>query len=366
MSAPRRLEVNEVWKSYGGDTYAVRDVSFILEPGEFLTLLGPSGSGKTTTLMMIAGFETISRGSIRIDGRDIADQLPERRNFGIVFQGYALFPHMNVAENVAFPLRMKGVGKRERLAKAGEMLEKVGLEAFANRRPHELSGGQQQRVALARALVFDPDALLLDEPLGALDRKLREQLQIEIKELQKRIGISVLLVTHDQEEAMMMSDRIAVMADGGIVQIGTPADVYLHPATPFVAGFLGETNFLPGTCQGIADGYVAVKFRNGEIGRARPPRFGGVPATGEKALVSIRPERVRLLKADETSDSVIEGRIVSGTFLGRHARYIVEAEGQQVVVSTTEWSEATALASGTAVRLGWSSDDAQSLIEEPR
>ena len=360
----RRLDVEGVWKSYGSGPFVVRDVSFMLEPGEFLTLLGPSGSGKTTILMLIAGFETLSLGRIRVDGRDIAGQPPEQRNFGIVFQGYALFPHMSVLDNVAFPLRMKGVGVQERQRQAIAMLEKVGLEGLGSRRPHELSGGQQQRVALARALVFAPDALLLDEPLGALDRQLREQLQIEIKEIQRRVGISVLLVTHDQDEAMMMSDRIAVMAEGEIVQIGSPSDLYLHPATPFVAGFLGETNLLPGTCRGVDGGHVVIEFRNGELGRARVPRFGGKPALGDRVLASIRPERMRILKPEESADSSIAGKVVSCAFLGRHARYVIHAENQSVVVSTIDWSETSALAAGTPVRLGWLSEDAQSLIDK--
>jgi putative spermidine/putrescine transport system ATP-binding protein len=362
----RRLDVEGVWKSYGNEHFVVRDVSFVLEPGEFLTLLGPSGSGKTTTLMLIAGFERISRGRILVDGQDIAGQPPEQRNFGIVFQGYALFPHMNVLDNVAFPLRMKGTGTRARQRQAMEMLEKVGLETLAARRPHELSGGQQQRVALARALVFAPDALLLDEPLAALDRKLREQLQIEIKEIQRRVGISVLLVTHDQDEAMMMSDRIAVMTEGEIVQIGSPSDVYLHPVTPFVAGFLGETNLLPGTCRGVDGNDVVVQFRNGELGRARIPRFGGKPAPGDPVLASIRPERMRILKPEDAADSCIEGKVVSCAFLGRHARYVIHAENQAVVVSTTDWSQTSALAAGTPVRLGWRSEDAQSLVDDGR
>ena len=360
----RRLDVEGVWKAYGGQPFVVRDVTFVLEPGEFLTLLGPSGSGKTTILMLIAGFESLSRGKIRVDGRDIIGQPPERRNFGIVFQGYALFPHMSVLDNVAFPLRMKGLGARERAKRAGEMLEKVGLDGLGSRRPHELSGGQQQRVALARALVFEPDALLLDEPLGALDRKLREQLQIEIKEIQRRVGVSVLLVTHDQDEAMMMSDRIAVMADGKIIQIGSPADVYLHPATPFVAGFLGETNLLPGTCCGLVGDHVVIRFRNGKLGHAGIPRFGGRPAPGDAVLASIRPERIRILKPGQSADSLIEGTVVSCAFLGRHARYVIDADSQLVVVSTTDWSQASALAPGTQVRLGWLSEDAQGLVDK--
>jgi putative spermidine/putrescine transport system ATP-binding protein len=360
----RRLDVEGAWKSYAGQPFVVRDVSFALEPGEFLTLLGPSGSGKTTILMLIAGFEALNRGRIRVDGRDITGQPPEQRNFGIVFQGYALFPHMSVLDNVAFPLRMKGVGATERQRRATEMLEKVGLHGLGSRRPHQLSGGQQQRVALARALVFEPDALLLDEPLGALDRKLREQLQVEIKEIQRRVGVSVLLVTHDQDEAMMMSDRIAVMTEGEIVQIGSPPDIYLHPATPFVAGFLGETNLLPGVCCGLEGDYVVIRFRNGELGRARSPRFGSRPAKGKAVLASVRPERMRILKPNEAADSCIDGKVVSCAFLGRHARYVIAAENQSVVVSTTDWSESSALAPGKSVRLGWQNEDAQSLLDK--
>jgi len=358
MSAGHHLTVDGIWKSYGHDTFVVRDVSFTVEPGEFVTLLGPSGSGKTSTLMMIAGFETPTRGSIRVDGQDIAGKPPEQRNFGIVFQGYALFPHMNVLENVGFPLRMRGIATRDRRRRAAEMLEKVDLSAFAHRRPYELSGGQQQRVALARALVFDPNALLLDEPLGALDRKLREQLQLEIKEIQRRVGISILLVTHDQDEAMMLSDRIAVMSEGEIVQIGTPADLYLHPATAFVAGFLGETNFLPAVCRGLEGNLLTVELTSGAIAHARPPRNGATPPPGAPTLLAIRPERLRLLQPQETADSVIEATAISSVFLGRHARTTLSAEGQTLIISTTDWPT---LPAGTTLRLGWSSDDAQCL-----
>ncbi len=328
MNVHRQIEVASVWKRYGADHYAVRDVSFRLHPGEFLTLLGPSGSGKTTILMMVAGFETPTKGEIRLGGADIAGQPPQRRNLGVVFQGYGLFPHMTVQQNVEFPLRMRSLPAAERRRRAADMLDKVGLAPFAGRRPRALSGGQQQRVALARALVFDPDALLLDEPLGALDRRLRETLQIEIKQIQQRLGISVLMVTHDQDEAMMMSDRIAVMHEGRIVQIGSPAEVYSRPATTFVAGFLGETNLLPGP--------------------------GG--------LLSVRPERVRFLAPGEPADTAVDGVVESGVFLGRHARYVVRACGRAVAVSTVE--PAISRPPGTAVRLGWSAEDAQSVVAD--
>ena len=357
--AGREVEVRGLWKSYGHGAYVVRDVSFALQRGEFLTLLGPSGSGKTTSLMMVAGFEKPTRGEILVDGHDVAQRPPEQRNFGVVFQGYALFPHKNVLENVEFGLRMKGVPPAARRRQAFDMIEKVGLANFAMRKPRELSGGQQQRVALARALVFEPDALLLDEPLSALDRKLRESLQNEIKELQKRFGISILFVTHDQDEAMMMSDRIAVMAEGRIVQIGSPSDVYLHPATPFVAGFLGETNLVPGTYRGADEGYAVVDFKAAARGRARLPADGRNLTAGEAVVVSVRPERVRLLT--HQAEPNFAGVVADCTFLGRHTRYRIQALGQALTVSVTEWSQTSALCAGAPVWLGWNAEDAQIL-----
>jgi putative spermidine/putrescine transport system ATP-binding protein len=357
----REVEVRGLWKSYGQGAYVVRDVSFALRRGEFLTLLGPSGSGKTTSLMMVAGFETPTRGEILVDGHDIARRPPEQRNFGVVFQGYALFPQKNVLENVEFGLRMKGVPPAARRRQALDMLDKVGLADFTARKPRELSGGQQQRVALARALVFEPDALLLDEPLSALDRKLRESLQNEIKELQKRFGISILFVTHDQDEAMMMSDRIAVMAEGRIVQVGSPSDVYLHPATPFVAGFLGETNFVPGTYRGTDDGYAVIDFKDATRGRARLPADGRKLTAGQAVVVSVRPERVRLLT--QQAEPNFAGIVTDCTFLGRHTRYRIQALGQVLTVSVTEWSPTSALGTGTPVRIGWAAEDAQILSE---
>ncbi|HTC09200.1 MAG TPA: ABC transporter ATP-binding protein [Acetobacteraceae bacterium] len=356
-----RVEVDQVWKSYTPGTHVVRDVSFSLAPGEFLTLLGPSGSGKTSTLMMVAGFEDPDRGAIRVDGRDVAGLPPERRNFGVVFQGYALFPHMSVLDNVAFPLRMKRIGAATRRRAALEMLEKVGLADFAARRPRALSGGQQQRVALARALVFEPDALLLDEPLGALDRQLREALQIEIKQIQRRVGVSILFVTHDQDEAMMMSDRIAVMDQGQIAQLGTPDQVYLHPETPFVASFLGETNLLRGVCVAPEEGYATVRFA-GAHGWARISRGRARPNDGDAVRVSLRPERIALLGANDHADCAVTGVLTDRVFLGRHTRLVVQALGQSVVVSTAALL-AGSLDVGASVRLGWSREDAQILHE---
>lgn len=357
--AGREVEARSLWKSYGQAVSVVRDVSFTLRRGEFLTLLGPSGSGKTTTLMMVAGFERPTRGEVLVNGQDITSSPPERRNFGVVFQGYALFPQKSVLENVEFGLRMKGVPFAARRRRALDMLDKVGLAGFTARKPRELSGGQQQRVALARALVFEPDALLLDEPLSALDRKLRESLQNEIKELQKRFGISILFVTHDQDEAMVMSDRIAVMAEGRILQIGSPSQVYLHPATPFVASFLGETNLVPGTYRGTDDGNAVVEFKDAVYGRARLPSDGRNLTAGEAVVVSVRPERVRLLTG--LAEPKFAGVVSDCTFMGRHTRYRVRALDQAFTISVTDWSPASALCAGTPVWVGWESEDAQIL-----
>ena len=357
VTAGRDLAVRGLWKSYGAGVHAVRDVSFDLHPGEFLTLLGPSGSGKTTTLLTVAGFETLDRGEICVDGRDIAALPPERRNFGVVFQGYALFPHMTVLDNVCFALRMRGMAGRERRRRGLAMIERVGLGPFASRLPRQLSGGQQQRVALARALVFEPDALLLDEPLGALDRKLREELQAEIKAIQKRVGISILFVTHDQEEAMSMSDRVAVMSEGGIVQLGTPSEVYLHPRTAFVAGFLGETNMVSGTFCGLENDLAVVRFGADAIGRARLPVNAGRPTAGSAVTVSLRPERLRM----SPSQGFVTGVIEASTFLGRHTRCVVQTLHGPWVVSMADWSPATTLPPGTRVGLSWAAEDAQIL-----
>lgn len=284
------LQLQGVHKAFG-DFVALDDIDLTIEKGEFVTFLGPSGSGKTTTLMIIAGFEDATRGAITIEGQSLAGLAPQERNIGIVFQNYALFPHKTALDNVYFPLQMRGVGRAEGHRKAAEMLELVGLEGFGHRHPKELSGGQQQRVALARALVFEPDLLLLDEPLGALDKNLREAMQIEIKRIQKRLGVTTIFVTHDQTEAMSMSDRIVVFSDGQIEQAAAPLDVYHRPATRFVADFIGESNLMDATVQDAA------------AGRADSPVLGDVrfdPAgheglrDGQAVCLLIRPEHLKL------------------------------------------------------------------------
>lgn len=358
----RYLDVLGISKTYG-DLPVVCDVNFSLERGKFLSLLGPSGSGKTTTLMMVAGFVLPTRGEIWVDGSNIASIPARHRNLGVVFQGYALFPHMSVLDNVMFPLRMRKIPWKQRSRAAIEMLEKVGLSEFANRRPRELSGGQQQRVALARALVFEPDVLLLDEPLGALDKNLRESLQIEIMDIQRRTGITVLFVTHDQEEAMMMSDYIVVMKDGCIAQHGTPPDVYLRPQSSFVARFLGETNLINCTNRGVELKTSIVQLADGSVARAQ--RHEDLETkVGSQVTMSIRPERLRILDDNMPAQTRIEGVILERTFLGRHIRYVVQALGQSLVVSTTRLDLMNRVQVGDDVVIGWDSEEAQLLAGE--
>ena len=283
-------------KSYDGRVNAVDGISLDIAKGEFLTLLGPSGSGKTTTLMMIAGFEEPTRGAIELAGEDLTHRRPYERNIGVVFQNYALFPHMTVEKNVAFPLRMRAFPRARQADRMREILDMVGLGPFAHRQPRELSGGQQQRVALARALVFNPDVLLLDEPLGALDKSLREQMQVELKRIHREVGITMVYVTHDQTEAMTMSDRIAVFNHGTLEQTAPPLEVYHRPRTRFVGEFIGDSNFFSG------------RVDAGTPGRVELDRLGPIQAdpeacrrlAGASADVLLRPERLQLAR-DGTS-----------------------------------------------------------------
>jgi putative spermidine/putrescine transport system ATP-binding protein len=287
MDKARSLTLSSVSKSYMAGQMAVNAIDLHVEPGEFVSFLGPSGSGKTSTLMMIAGFERPTSGEIRIAGRRIDDVEPYSRNIGMVFQNYALFPHLTASENVHFPLRMRKVPREEARQRVARVLEMVGLAPYANRRPSELSGGQQQRVALARALVFEPDLVLLDEPLGALDKALREQMQMELTRIHRDLGVTMIYVTHDQSEAMAMSDRIAVFHQGRLEQIGTPSDVYFRPQTRFVASFVGDSNLFEG--KALDGGVVEVA----EFGCIATGRQGIKP--GAVVNVLIRPETIQLL-----------------------------------------------------------------------
>ncbi len=283
------LSLRHLVKSYDGRSNAVDGITLEIARGEFVTLLGPSGSGKTTTLMMIAGFEAPTSGVIALGGHDLVRSPPYKRNIGVVFQNYALFPHMTAARNIAFPLKMRGVGAGEMDKRVAAALALVGLERFADKYPRELSGGQQQRVALARGLVFDPDVLLLDEPLGALDKNLREQMQVEIKRIHREVGITMVYVTHDQTEAMTMSDRVAVFANGRIEQIAPPLEVYHRPATRFVGEFIGDSNFFTARADAARPGWL-------EIDGLGPARIAdGAAAPGAAVDLLVRPERLRLV-----------------------------------------------------------------------
>lgn len=349
------LSLHGLTKRYGGFT-AVDGVSLEVERGQFLTLLGPSGSGKTTILMCIAGFVAPTEGRILLDGRDITALPPERRDFGMVFQGYALFPHMTVAENVAFPLRVRRLGAAERDAKVRAALDLVQLGAFADRLPRQLSGGQQQRVALARALVFDPALLLLDEPLSALDKKLRAELQEELKALHRRVGRTFVNVTHDQEEALSLSDRVAILNHGKLVQEGQPVALYERPRTRFVAGFLGKSNFLRGVVREAAPGGFALAVGGTRLVQALPagmPR----PALGSQALLSLRPEKIALLTNGEAADNLVEGRITAWSYLGAGFGLTVETPDLGPLrVTLPSWRAPIAPDEGVPVRLGWSAE----------
>ncbi|TPN85600.1 ABC transporter ATP-binding protein [Mesorhizobium sp. CU2] len=327
-AVPPIVSFRSVTKRYDPKSTVVDDLSLDIVKGEFLTLLGPSGSGKTTTLMMLAGFEWPSSGRIFMDGQDITDLPPHKRDLGVVFQSYALFPHMSVADNVAFPLAVRNVSAEEKKRRVAEALELVHLSGFGDRKPGQLSGGQQQRVALARSLVYRPRIVLMDEPLGALDKALREQMQLEIKQIHRQLGVTFVYVTHDQDEALTMSDRVAVFHEGRIQQICSPVEIYRRPRTRFVASFLGETNMLPGTVVG-ADGAMAeIKLANGVVLRGLA---GEGIAAGKEAVLVVRPEAIPEIHAADAGGNAIEGTLLDQLFHGDHVRVRITVAGGQTV-----------------------------------
>ncbi|NJN16106.1 MAG: ABC transporter ATP-binding protein [Oscillochloris sp.] len=329
MNDSHAIELRDVVKQFG-EVVAVDHVSLQIRDGEFFSMLGPSGCGKTTTLRMIAGFEFPSAGSISIHGREMSMVPPHRRPVNTVFQSYALFPHMSVSQNVAFGLEMKGVTKAEIGPQVQQALEMVRLGGFGERRPRQMSGGQQQRVALARALVNHPEVLLLDEPLGALDQKLRKEMQSELKSLQHRVGITFIFVTHDQEEALTMSNRIAVMSQGKVLQVGTPTEIYERPTCRFVADFIGETNFLDGTVSGIDSQYAEIETQEGLRLRGIAPR---PVSAGQTATLSIRPEKIRLLAADDRSQAgaTFPAQVQEVNYIGSDTRITVQFGAQRML-----------------------------------
>ncbi len=341
-----------VEKSYDGRTLAVRDLTLDVAQGEFLTLLGPSGSGKTTTLNMLAGFERPTRGEILLGGKPVDRLPPYERNIGMVFQDYALFPHMTVGENVAFPLNVRRIPRNRIAERVRRALAMVRLEDYAERRPAQLSGGQQQRIALARALVFEPSLVLMDEPLGALDKKLREQMQIEIKLLHERLGLTVLYVTHDQSEALTMSDRVAVFHDGRVVQQGTPDALYCAPCNPFVAGFIGENNMLPGTVDAVGSGHVRVALE-GDL-QVTATAVGNLEP-GTHVLVAVRPEAVRLSGTAGDDQNAFRAQVTSRIYFGDHQRLLAAiGHGHTITVKVPTGTEIVA---GAPVFLSWNQAD---------
>jgi putative spermidine/putrescine transport system ATP-binding protein len=356
-----------VGKTYDGVARIVDDLHLDIERGEFLTLLGPSGSGKTTTLMLLAGFETPTAGEILLEGKPLSRVPPYQRNIGMVFQNYALFPHMTIAENIGFPLSVRGVSAADIAKRVERALDMVQLRGFDLRRPAQLSGGQQQRVAVARALVFEPKLILMDEPLGALDKQLREQMQLEIRQLHQRLGVTMAYVTHDQAEALTMSDRIAVFHRGKIQQLDTPEQMYEYPKNAFVARFIGENNRLDGSLEGITNGRCTVRVASGDA------RIGGTLVEplpeGSAVTVSLRPERVQIRAAGNTIDGHPDCRLAGSLreviYLGDHVRARVALTGNAEFMVKRPISEAHSLPPiSAAVEVFWTPEHCRAFAQE--
>jgi putative spermidine/putrescine transport system ATP-binding protein len=352
------VRFEDVQKSYDGETLVVKSLNLDIARGEFLTMLGPSGSGKTTCLMMLAGFETPTHGRIVLDGRPINDVPPWRRDIGMVFQSYALFPHMTVAENLAFPLAVRRIARAEIDGRVRRALDMVRLKGFASRRPAQLSGGQQQRVALARALVFEPKLVLMDEPLGALDKQLRENMQYEIKHLHDRLGLTVVYVTHDQGEALTMSDRVAVFNDGVIQQLASPSRLYESPENAFVAQFIGENNRLRGRVREVEGRFCDVEVDGASI-KALAVRIAG---QGSATTLSLRPERVHLNANGGDWPNRFTGRVEELIYHGDHIRTRVRLLGHDdFIVKVPNRGGQGALREGDEVSVAWAAEDCRAL-----
>ena len=352
------VKFETVDKSYDGETLVVKNLNLDIAKGEFLTMLGPSGSGKTTCLMMLAGFETPTSGEIYLDGEPISNIPPNKRGIGMVFQNYALFPHMTVKENLMFPLEVRKISSDEITKKVNNALEMVELQDFGNRMPLQLSGGQQQRVALARALVFEPRLVLMDEPLGALDKNLREQMQYEIKHIHEKIGITVVYVTHDQSEALTMSNRIAVFNDGKIQQISSPDVLYEKPTSAFVAQFIGENNQLKGKVESLDGNNCVVVTETGEKIHALKVNVNNV---GDKSLISLRPERVAI-NSSEKFENNFDAKVKELIYLGDHIRTRLEICGNdQFIVKVPNSYASGNLKEGEIAKLSWKSADSRAL-----
>ncbi len=352
------VRFERVQKSYDGEILVVKDLNLEIARGEFVTMLGPSGSGKTTCLMMLAGFEPATNGEIYIGDKSINHIPPHKRGIGMVFQNYALFPHMSIGENLAFPLEVRKMNKVDSEAAVIKALDMVQMGDFINRRPAQLSGGQQQRIALARALVFEPELVLMDEPLGALDKQLRERMQYEIKHIHENLGVTVVYVTHDQSEALTMSDRIAVFNDGVIQQLSSPEDLYERPQNAFVAQFIGENNELRGIVKEINGDTCSVELTDGTIVKAEKVNVSSV---GEKTLLSLRPERVEIDPTDKM-DASLDGKIEELIYLGDHIRVRINVAGNdEFIAKIRNRGTKRDISEGQSVKVGWVASDCKAL-----
>ncbi|MDC0226639.1 ABC transporter ATP-binding protein [Alphaproteobacteria bacterium] len=352
------VKFDKIDKSYDGEVLVVKNLNLDIAKGEFVTMLGPSGSGKTTTLMMLAGFETPTNGEIYLQDKPISKIPPYEREIGMVFQNYALFPHMSVQENLAFPLEVRKISKVDTQDKVKKVLDMVELGEFANRFPAQLSGGQQQRVALARALVFEPRLVLMDEPLGALDKNLREQMQYEIKHIHERIGITVVYVTHDQSEALTMSNRIAVFNDGKVQQLSSPDTLYEKPNNSFVAQFIGENNRMVGTIKNMDEKYCSVDLDGGGSVKALKVNVGNI---GERTQLSVRPERVTVNTGKNKNENNFTGLIKELIYLGDHIRARLEVCGNDEFIVKIPNEGGLDIKKDESINLTWSADDIRAL-----
>ena len=353
------VRFENVQKSYDGEILVVKNFNLDVQSGEFLTMLGPSGSGKTTCLMMLAGFETATSGEISLDGVPINNVPPWKREIGMVFQNYALFPHLSVFENLAYPLIVRKMSKSDIEQRVKRALDMVQLGAFGGRRPGQLSGGQQQRVAVARALVFEPKLVLMDEPLGALDKQLREQMQYEIKHIHENLGVTVVYVTHDQSEALTMSNRVCVFDDGVVQQLAPPAELYEQPVNSFVAQFIGENNTLQGEVVSVDNENCDVKLESGEVMTALAVNIDGV---GSKTTLSLRPERVSIAPEEGSCPNKVQAEVKELIYLGDHIRARLALCGQdEFIVKVPNSATHSHLTEGETTTVGWQSEDCRAL-----
>jgi mannopine transport system ATP-binding protein len=345
------IEFENVSKRYGA-LAAITNFRLTIEAGEFVSLLGPSGSGKTTLLMMLAGFERPTLGRVLIGGRDVTPVPPNKRDIGMVFQRYALFPHLTVAQNIAFPLRMRKMPKADIRREVDRIINLIRLPGLENRLPNQLSGGQQQRVAVGRALVFNPSVLLMDEPLGALDKKLREQMQIEIKQLQKSLGVTVMYVTHDQDEALTMSDRVAVIHQGRLAQIGSPTDLYVLPANAFVADFVGKMNFIEASFIGEEQGWITLRIGNGCTMQASEAPSQTL-VKEQKVRVAVRPEQLTVCQPDKSLQHALRGAVETSIFVGSLQILLIRIHDVLIQVHALAGGEATQYRVGEEVLIAY-------------